>query len=60
MDFRLVCIFASPEIQLPVASLSTPNKIWTKLDILFGIKEDYEECMLENDMKNPTKNPLEE
>jgi hypothetical protein len=45
MAFRLINIFVSPEIQYYVISLSTPDEVWTKLEVLFGIKEDCEEWM---------------
>jgi hypothetical protein len=53
------CLFLL-EIQLHVVSLSTPDEVWTKLEVLFGIKEYCEECMPENAKTKPQENPLEE
>jgi hypothetical protein len=60
MAFRLICMSVSLEIQSHVVSLSTPDEVWTKLEVLFGIKEDCEECMSKIDKTKPTKNPPEE
>jgi hypothetical protein len=62
MAFRLIYMFVSPEIQYHVEdlSLSTPDEVWTKLEVLFRIKEDCEECMQDIDKTKPTENPLEE
>jgi hypothetical protein len=60
MAFRLICMSVSPEIQYHVISLSTLDEVWTKLEVLFGIKEDCEECMQEIDKTKPTENPPEE
>jgi len=60
MDFRVIYVFVSPEIQLHVVSLSTPNEVWSKLEVLFWIKEDCEEFMLENAKTNPAEKPPEE
>jgi hypothetical protein len=55
-------MFVSPELQYHVedSSLSTPDELWTKLEVLFRIKEYCEECMQEIDKTKPTENPLEE
>jgi hypothetical protein len=60
MAFELICMFVSLEIQYHVISLSTLDEVWTKLEVLFGIKENFEECMQEINKTKPTKNPLEE
>jgi len=59
MDFRLICMSFSPKIQLHVVSLSNPDEVWTKLEVLFGIKEYCEECMPENAKIKLAENPLE-
>jgi hypothetical protein len=53
-------MFVSLEIQSHVASISTPYEVWTKLEVLFEIKEYCEECMTKIEKTNPTENPLEE
>jgi hypothetical protein len=61
MGFRLMCMFVSPEIKLHVVLLSTPNEVWTKLEVLFRIKEDCEERRPENMKTKPIeKKPIEQ
>jgi hypothetical protein len=60
MDFRLICLSISPELLFHVESFSTPDEVWTKLEVLFRKKDDHEECMPENAKTKPTENPLEE
>jgi hypothetical protein len=54
MAFRLIYMYVFIEIQLllHVESFSTPEKVWTKLEFIFRIKEDCEECMQEIDKTN--------
>jgi hypothetical protein len=64
-DMAIGCIFwsMSPKILHQVydeSQDSTPNEIWTKLEVRFGNKEDCEDYMQETDKIEPTKNPLEE
>jgi len=56
MDLRLICMLVSLELQYHVEDslLSTPDKLWTKLEVLFGIKEVCEECMPNNSKTKPT------
>jgi hypothetical protein len=48
-DMALIIIFMSisPELQYHVEeeSLSTPDELWTVLEVLFGNKEECEDCM---------------
>jgi hypothetical protein len=60
MGFRLIILFVSLERQFHVESLLTPDEVWTKLEVLFGIKEEREEFMMENAKTNPVENPPEE
>jgi len=60
MDFELICMFVSPKIQYHVISLSTPDEVWTKLEVLFEIKEYCEERMHDIDKTKPAKKPPEE
>jgi hypothetical protein len=57
MAFRLICMsMFLLEIQYHVEeSLSTPDEVWTKLEVLFRIKEYCEECMQDIDKTKPTK-----
>jgi hypothetical protein len=51
MALGLICMSVSPELQYHVEelSLSTPDELWTKLEVLFRIKKYCEECMQEID-----------
>jgi hypothetical protein len=60
MAFVLICLIVSLEIQFHVESLSTPDKVWTKLEVPFGKKDDHEECMTKSSKTNPIENPSEE
>jgi len=60
MEFRLICMLISLELLLHVESFSTLGEVWTKLEVLFGNKDDHEECMSKNAKTNPTENPPEE
>jgi len=62
MAFRLIYTFVSPEIQHHVEdlSLSTPDEVCMKLEIIFKIKKYCEECMQGIDKKKIVKKPLEE
>jgi hypothetical protein len=62
MALRLICISISPELQYHVEeeSLSTLDELWTRLEVLFGNKEDCEDCMQKVDKIEPTENPLED
>jgi len=55
MAFRIICMYVSSEIQYHVISLSTPDEAWIKLEVLFRIKEDCEECMQDIDKTKPMK-----
>jgi hypothetical protein len=47
MALELICVSISPELQYHVEeeSLSTLDKLWTRLEVLFGNKEYCEDCM---------------
>jgi hypothetical protein len=47
----------SPKLLFHVESFTTLDEVWTKLEVLFGKKDDREECMLENAKTNPIENP---
>jgi hypothetical protein len=60
IDFRLIFMSISPEIQYNVISLSTPNEVWTKLEVLFGINKYCEECLQYIDKTNLVEMPTQE
>jgi hypothetical protein len=48
MAIRCILCFISPKILHQVYDDSqefTPNQLWTRLEVLFGNKEDYEDFM---------------
>jgi len=45
MDLGCICLSISPRIQYHVESLSSPDKLWTRLKVLFRNKEDCEDYM---------------
>jgi hypothetical protein len=57
MALGCICLYISPEIQYHVESLSTPDEAWTKLEVIFGLKEDCEQGMHEINKTTPTKKP---
>jgi hypothetical protein len=59
MAFRLIYMSVSSKIQYHVEdlSLSTPDKVWTKLEVLFRIKEYFEEYMQDIDKTKPIEKP---
>jgi hypothetical protein len=62
MALRLICITISLEIQYHVNEelLSTPDKLWTILEVLFENKEDCEDFMQKIDKIEPIEKPLED
>jgi hypothetical protein len=60
MALGCICLSISPKIQYHVESLSTPDELWTRLEVLFGNKEDCEDCMQEIEKIEPAENPPED
>jgi hypothetical protein len=64
-DMAIGCIlwFISPEILHQVyddSQESTPNELWTRLEVLFGNKEDCEDFMQEVEQIEPEEKPSED
>jgi hypothetical protein len=60
MAIEYICMSVSPELfhQVYVESQdSTPNELWTKLEVLFGNKKD---CMQKVDKIELVEKPLED
>jgi hypothetical protein len=60
MAIGCICLSISPEIFHQVydeSRDSTPNELWTRLEVLFGNKED---CMQKVDKIEPVEKPLED
>jgi len=62
MALGFICISISPELQNHVEeeSLSTPEELWTALEVLFRNKKYFEDCMQNIDKIEPVENPLED
>jgi hypothetical protein len=63
MAIGIILVFISPEILHQVyddSEDSTPNELWTRLEVLFGNKEDCEDCMQEIGKIEPEEKPSED
>jgi hypothetical protein len=62
MTLKLISMFVSPELQYHVEeeSLSTPDELWTRLEVLFRNKENWEDCMQKIDKIELAENPPED
>ena len=62
MALGFICMSISPELRYHVEdeSLSTPDELWTRLEVLFGNKEDCEDCMQDIEKIEPAGKPLED
>jgi hypothetical protein len=48
--YGILCFSISPDFLFHVESCSTPNEVWTKLDGLFGKKDELRGHLLENEL----------
>jgi hypothetical protein len=63
MAIGCICMFISPKLFHQVyeeSQESTPNELWTRLEVLFGNKEDCEDFMQEVEQIEPEEKPSED
>jgi hypothetical protein len=63
MAIGFICLSISPEILHQVCDITqefTPNALWTRLEVLFGNKEYFEDCMQGNGKIEPKEKPSED
>jgi hypothetical protein len=63
MAIGFICLSISPEILHQVCDVTqefTPNELWTRLEVLFGNKEDCEDCMQGIGKIEPEEKPSED
>jgi hypothetical protein len=63
MAIGFICMSISREILHQVCDVMeefTPNELWTRLKVLFGNKEDFEDCMQGIGKIDPEEKPSED
>ena len=48
--YGLLCLSISPDLLFHLYGLTTPNKVWTKLESLFGVQDEIRAHQLENEL----------
>ena len=57
--YVILCFSISPDLLFHVEDFSTPNKVWTKLDVLFGKHDELRGYLFKNELISLSPNNFE-